>query len=225
MYTRSKTLAVDADGNMSWCSVPEDLRGSVRGCTHIGHQALGQSIESFMHDSQMINTANNIAIGFPPPMKREEDSEEFHQAKLDFNKEMNEYGMNRVHETLGDDSIDSFRSELSSHYGVSDEETQNKVLSLISMAQDQAYGKSLPSGGSLLSAWGGYRDEVGVLLQDVPKKLQDDLTAYAQYVSSDEGVIVIPKDLTSASELREMNPYLEKTVDIRSRFNIMKKAV
>lgn len=223
--TRSKTLAVDVDGNLSWCSVPEDLRGSVKGCTHIGHQASGQSVESFMRESQKINSTTNGALGFPPPMKKEEDSEELHQAKLDFNKEMNQYGMDRVNETLGEDSIDSFRSELSSDYDVSNEETQNKILCLISMAQDQAYGKSLPSGGSLLSAWGGYKDEVGLLIQDAPKNLQEDLSAYAQYVSSSDEMIIIPKNLSAAAELREMNPYIDNTMDVRSKFTIMKRAI
>lgn len=43
----AKTLALDKDGNLSYCSVPEDMRGT-NGCPHVGHMNQGESTKDFI---------------------------------------------------------------------------------------------------------------------------------------------------------------------------------
>lgn len=43
----SRVLAMDKEGNMSWCSVPEDQRGAGN-CPHVSHLVEGQSAQDFM---------------------------------------------------------------------------------------------------------------------------------------------------------------------------------
>lgn len=47
----ARELAMDIDGNLSWCSVPVDQRGT-KGCTHIGHKEPGESTSSFMKKAE-----------------------------------------------------------------------------------------------------------------------------------------------------------------------------
>ena len=43
----TKYLALDKNGNISYCSVPPELRGKVKGCTHIAHQLDGENPQEF----------------------------------------------------------------------------------------------------------------------------------------------------------------------------------
>lgn len=50
----ARVLAMDKEGNMSWCSVPADQRGSGN-CPHVSHLAEGQSAQDFMIVSEKSN--------------------------------------------------------------------------------------------------------------------------------------------------------------------------
>lgn len=50
----SRTLAMDIDGNMSWCTVPAEDRGKNR-CHHVGHHEEGESIQEFAKRGEALN--------------------------------------------------------------------------------------------------------------------------------------------------------------------------
>lgn len=49
----ARELAIDTDGNLSWCTVPIEARGT-RGCNHMGHKKDGESINNFIQRAEIV---------------------------------------------------------------------------------------------------------------------------------------------------------------------------
>lgn len=74
----SKELAMDNDGNLSWCTVPADQRGSGK-CNHIGHTNENESASNFAKrmEAQNTNSENNT-----PSLKASQIPELIRTSKL-----------------------------------------------------------------------------------------------------------------------------------------------
>ena len=71
-----KYLALDRNGNISYCEVPPELRGKVRGCTHIAHQYPNEDPKDFC---ERIESLRNETI-----KKREEENKNFEDSFIPF---------------------------------------------------------------------------------------------------------------------------------------------
>lgn len=145
-----RTLAVDAEGNMSYCTVPIEQRGT-KGCTHIGHISEGQNKADFIKDCELIIVGRGLLseqMRFSDPVRELDDSDKFYQAKKDFNDELNEFNDELdkldIDWILDKDNRANLELELISEYHVDDVKTIEKAIGFITMFRASITGDYMP---------------------------------------------------------------------------------
>ena len=197
----TRTLAMDAEGNMSYCTVPVEQRGT-HGCTHIGHMSQGQSNQDFVKECEEIMIERGlIPLKFDDPIREDDDSDEFYQAKKDFNDELNEYDPESV---FDEEDKEEFQQEIVNRYGVSDLKVIDKAIRFIGMSRGSAEGEELPSGRSF-EYYGSDSGTAGMMVPEFKNYpgLVQALSSYAYNSIGDGESIAYPKSLKAAEDIMD----------------------
>lgn len=167
----TKVLALDADGNLSYCSVPEDQRSSAKGCTHISHVVNGQSVKDFIKNSQPETSERpsyspELPLRMLPKLEGESDEKYKIREKVHENMEF----VNRDYDKPWEKLI---RSELN-EYDI-DEFDKRIVISLMKLGRRESAGVPMEYYKTVNELT---NNKPSSIIPGLPKKLREEIDAY-----------------------------------------------